>query len=853
MGFNIMTASSVNQGGRGVENRFDRLDEILREHARTISALEQELDSFKRNDLLTENNALRRQLAENEGKRRQTDAENQRLTTDNLRLRNELYSHIFNEKIRVLDSSEQRLNVLFQARIEGERSRLRNFEDDVRRQTDRMLQQLAAYDVSKDDSIYEALEALKAKVAEAVAEAGRRAEALKREFFSDTSEKLRQLRDEPLTEEQINRIGKRNNLETFLGLNLFNKLGLLFILIGAVAAARFSYPYIPDIAKGALIYLLGVIMLGGGEWLSRKQANVFSTGLTAGGVAVLYSATAVCFFTLQILSLHLALLLCLLTTAAALILSRRYDSQTVSAFALAGGYLPVFYLQPGFLLYSAMGYFLILNTLSLLMALKRHWLITQYIGFGLNFASAAYIIRLLLSSYYGTAEGIVILVYIFIAFTLYQALPLLSVYTAKVRLQLPDLALLIMDLVLGSIMLFTVLWAFGWWRFAGSLSIALCVTCALIALLLQKKIKEEKAVQAQFYLTALAFAILVIPFQLDIAYLSLGWLLESMLLLSYGIWKEEKKFIWAGGSIYGLCLVSFLGVDILLDDGLFFYKYLFITLSTLWIFASLIHKNVRMILPPHFHWAYAVFKCVVLVNLWLFINYAIYAKLYPLILEASRDFNFSFYFCSMMVLVITMAFAYALPRIPRLADGLLHAVSLCLYGLSFLFLFTANARSHFDVEPAPLLLGCGIAILIISNLLCVFAARDLLLRLMKIRILRVEYYPLAISSFFVILLLQNLIVTLHLSYNSLVITFLLALTALAWILFGFLKRYQYNRIFGLSLSFMAAIKLFILDLAFSDEGMRILAYFIMGVTLLAVSFVYQHFNRKLNRREGEKS
>ena len=70
-------------------------------------------------------------------------------------------------------------------------------------------------------------------------------------------------------------------------------------------------------------------------------------------------------------------------------------------------------------------------------------------------------------------------------------------------------------------------------------------------------------------------------------------------------------------------------------------------------------------------------------------------------------------------------------------------------------------------------------------------------------------------------------------------------TALAWIIFGFAQKYAFIRRFGLGLSILAVVKLFIIDLSSLTKGYQIVSYFALGITLLAISFVYQYFNKRL--------
>jgi uncharacterized membrane protein len=76
------------------------------------------------------------------------------------------------------------------------------------------------------------------------------------------------------------------------------------------------------------------------------------------------------------------------------------------------------------------------------------------------------------------------------------------------------------------------------------------------------------------------------------------------------------------------------------------------------------------------------------------------------------------------------------------------------------------------------------------------------------------------------------------------------LAALAWIIYGFVRRFVFIRRFGLVLAIFAVVKLFLLDLSGLTQGFRILSYFALGITLIAISFVYQYFTKRLELKEG---
>ena len=115
------------------------------------------------------------------------------------------------------------------------------------------------------------------------------------------------------------------------------------------------------------------------------------------------------------------------------------------------------------------------------------------------------------------------------------------------------------------------------------------------------------------------------------------------------------------------------------------------------------------------------------------------------------------------------------------------------------------------------------------------------------------WYSLLVSGFAMLLAAQNLVVQLSLEASSLILTLLFGLTALGWVVFGFVKRNGVTRIGGLAMAFFAVIKLFVLDLHGLGTTGRIVSYFTAGIVLLTISFTYQWFSKRLEAGDKEKS
>lgn len=192
-----------------------------------------------------------------------------------------------------------------------------------------------------------------------------------------------------------------------------------------------------------------------------KKPNVFFLGIISGGVAILYIALALSFFKFGILGIYPALAFSVLITSGVFILSQKYNSQTILALAIIGGYLPIFsIIIRKKLLYGAMIYLVILNIVALIISVNRKWTVTSYIGFILNVAGAIYVSNIIFF-------GILYLVF----------------YIADL------------------------------WEFSDLLAIDFAIVYLTLGKFVEKFMEKEQKVRALFYITGLAFIMLIIPFQ----------------------------------------------------------------------------------------------------------------------------------------------------------------------------------------------------------------------------------------------------------------------------------------------------------------------------------------------------
>lgn len=825
----------------------EKLREIAERQRALLSELDSEVTLFDEFDPIKERKRLEAELQKNTVELEEAKRKLRAIGDENAGLKARLYEQIYSEKSKLLDNAAQKLDVYFHAGVADEQNELVKLESSVKARIESIKKQLRDARIDAQDEIHPKLAELTALLEERLAAA--RLAANTDPYSDESRAEIARLKEATITEEQMALLAKKNNLESLVGLNLLNKLGILLIILGVIAASRYSYVRLPDLLKGIMMFLLGGVMLAGGELLNRKKANVFSLGITAGGVAVLYIALSVSYFGLKIMSMYPALALCILITATAFLLSTRYRSQTILAFALIGGYLPIFSISgDSVVLYGAVVYFITLNLLALSISFGRKWTASSFIGLGLNIVGTLCVCF----NFYlrGTPlDKALSIGYVVFAFLVYTFIPILGTYREKSRFKTADVVIIAINTFFSSVMMYSLFYGFGMGDFDGSLTIFFALVYLLLGRLLETKFTGEKNVTGLFYLTGFAFVVLTVPLQLGVSWLSMGWLVEGVALLVYGILQKEKLFEQAGLIVSGLCLVSFTLFDVTGYTNAFFaYKYFAMTLGSLAILGALLHKKELRTLPQR------VFKYGTIVNLWIYMQFVILHSLKMILVPAFARSAFDLYYLlTALAIIVTLLFAYGVSRIKPLADHVVKIIAIVLYVCGILQMMVLHLVASPYVGGITQSAGTvvvGTVILVGVSLLSMLALNDLLRVFVLDKTLPVAFYPLILSGYFVVLLTQTLVFQYGLYFSSAIISIIYVVTALAWTVLGFLRRYSFLRRFGLGLAILAVVKLFLIDLYALTQGYKIVSYFVLGVTLIAISFVYQYFNKRLEKTVG---
>ncbi|MDR2568696.1 MAG: DUF2339 domain-containing protein [Oscillospiraceae bacterium] len=826
----------------------------------SYNAVEEAIEAYQEQEIAKENEKLREAVERLNVQLAESTSNADKLRLEHNEMINNFKHELSSKRAILLGLSTRRHQSYLSAGLEHEQARISAMYRDLQIAMNNMHTELGILDAAEREPLLSELSSLQWRVSEQANQSRMRIEAAWRDAANRQSEGINELAKSPVEDAALGAVRRFFEWETFLGLKIISAIGALLLLLGVFTFGRYLYlsmrlgPMLQFIA----IICFGLMLIGVGEFFHKKKwRGSFTLALTAGGSGTLFLGAALGYMTLGVLPMWVALVICtsvsLLTFAASL----RYNAQLIAVFALIGGYLPIVAMTESLALFGAI-YFTILSFLSLLLATKKNWRVARFIGLGASLISHTIIMNIIHVEPINIAVITVLGAAISIGFLTYFVIPVFGAWFTKTRIISADIVLLSCNVF------FSFLLALWWVGIISSpttsslhiraelieaaVAAFFALTCIIMAFITERQKysgvpkSETGSLKALLFITSVTFTALVALFALDGIWFSAGLLIQATGLALYGIYKNRRRFNIAALVIGLFCLFTFLTVNVgnRNYDSLFIWKYLSITLAAAVISVAVLkykvsNKGIKAMLD--------IFRCAAVINLWGYITYILYGPFMPVLrrelTENAADF------AALLSITFAFIFAFIIPRIKRVYNYGFQtaAIILGIIGVFWLLGFNSGSRNLTDGGLAVVIVV--FALYIIVNITAVGWVNDLLRFLSGMRKLSLGWYPLLVSGFFVLMVSQNLVVQLSLKASSLILTLIFGLTALGWVLFGFAKRNGAARICGLSMAFFAVVKLFVLDLYGLETTGRIISYFTGGIVLLAISFSYQWFSKRL--------
>ncbi len=844
-----------------MSSKIDKLNKLIDDQQAILDSVKAEARSISADDVYRENEELKSKidiLAKSESSLK---AENDSLKKSLDNTKAALFSKAADEKLSAFTSVQNRIEKVYYKKELGIGSVLDDYERNCIKSIDDTVKVIEGYGSSQFDDILANLKALRA---ETQARRARLEEYKNTEFNNAVQTNFavgESYKNAPLTEAEKQAATKQRSIESFIGLNVLGKAGILLFIIGIIMLGRFAYVHMSDVFKGGLIYLLGIVLVAVGELFYKKEKTVFSTTLISGGVATLYAAAATCFFAFELYDAKVTFIICVLITAAAVILSNQVKSQVVCAFGAVGGYLPVVAIymmgfgkaaaDVTFLPVSSV-YFCLLAIILFAMTYNKKWYVAQFIGYGLHLiaiggiAKCAYSLRNLTG--YGYALPLAV-AFAVVSFVIYLMMPGAKIVKGKPFL-VKDGVLLGLNTVSGAVSVSVTVHnlisnSTKADRTVGFVFLAFTLVYAFLSAFAVKEKRESSAVATAITsISGLAFSMFVIPFIFGAEYASVGWAAEGIIIALIGIQKKIDVIEYAGLG----CMIMSVAARIFgssdMSKELAAVSFAVIVCA-FWIytvrgFVQVEQRSYKTIIYTAVEIACA-YSSVGLVK-YLYDN----VMSGPSVKVNSVFTDYAVVIASLLVFSIIIRHGLLKNRASMLVSDL---VSFGVFLTTFVGMDIHNKYneifSYFgEIVEHNALTVINVVLLFAVNIGVILFLASAVLDIINRFAAPAWLFTMAISLSSLMLITAMAMGQFEVKFSNVVISALYIAASCIMLFVGFKRRYTVVRSGGLVLILCAFAKLCFVDTSHLDSGWKIASYFAFGAILILISYFYQRFSKK---------
>jgi len=165
------------------------------------------------------------------------------------------------------------------------------------------------------------------------------------------------------------------DLEKFIGENIANKIGIAVLVLGIAFFIKYAIDkdWINETGRVITGLICGGILIGLAHYF-RNSYRSFSSVLVGGGLSVFYFSIAFAFHQYHLISQITAFIIMVLISGLGVVLSLYYNRQELAILATIGGFITPFLVSTGQNNYSALfTYLTILNTGLMVLAWFKRW------------------------------------------------------------------------------------------------------------------------------------------------------------------------------------------------------------------------------------------------------------------------------------------------------------------------------------------------------------------------------------------------------------------------------------------------------------------------------------------------
>lgn len=646
------------------------------------------------------------------------------------------------------------------------------------------------------------------------------------------------------------------DIEKFIGENLVNKIGIaiLVLAIGFFVKYAIDNNWIGPIGRVSIGILCGAILVGFAHRM-RNNYKAFSSVLTGGGLAIFYFTITLAFQQFHLFTQLVALLILIVITVFAVVLSLLYDRQELAVIALIGGFASPFLLSNGTSNYNGLFiYLLLLNAGLLSIAYFKAWRILNISSFGLSVIVFVAILYTLTNTNYYIGLRFATIFYL-----LFFTINIINNIRENKSFLTIDFSILLINTALYFAAGLYLLTGMGLPQYRGLFSAALAlINLVLSYILFRKKTVDPNILYLLIGIT-LTFISLTAPIQLHGNNITLFWASETVLMYwlyqksAINLMKLTSMVIWLVMIISLVMDISVIyghsdnHLTIVANKG-------FITTMCAAVSSYLLYVLIKKDSQPEIYG--------IIINKSLYRIIAIILLFLSGLLEINHQFGYFFPRSDMNILYLALyvpVFAYLFHIISAKINGAGHNWELILTilactALVYLFLAPVFFNQLQDMLEQKKISTSHFAVHWVSDIFIIMVfyqiirlcqdkfddpTKNRIVWLLTTAIVIFFSLEICLLSELVFYSGQNNIDTIQTVYVKTALPVLWGVISFILMWLGMRNKQKNLRIISLSLFSVTLLKLFMFDINHIPVAGKIAAFFCLGVLLLIISFMYQ--------------
>jgi uncharacterized membrane protein len=361
------------------------------------------------------------------------------------------------------------------------------------------------------------------------------------------------------THRSVDASGESPDLESRIGGRWLLWIGIIAISFGVAFFLKYAFDK-EWITPGWRINIgiaIGLGFLIGAERL-RGRYPVYASGLTGGGIFILYLSIFVGFNTYALIPRVLALALMAAVTATASLLAARYSALSIAILGLIGGFLTPILLSTGVDNEAGLFSYIVLLDLGVLaLAYSKHWRSLNFIAYGATLVMfAGWWFR-----WYTPEKLWATILFLTLFFMIFALLAVLHNVINRRPTRWLDLGMVFSNAILYFSTSYELL-DDKYHSILGLFAVLVSAFYMGLGYFTYSRDREDKLLIFTFLGLAFLFAVLAVPIQLDQHWVTMCWALEGAAMTWIGLRVEDRTSRYASLLVFGIALGHWFNTDV---------------------------------------------------------------------------------------------------------------------------------------------------------------------------------------------------------------------------------------------------------------------------------------------------